>query len=227
MKIVSLLCFYILSVSCQGVKSHESDPLDEIKAKFHVAVKSLPEESVNGNYVIQVDNLNTETRKGYSPVLLSSQSALIIFERLSEEQKNSTQMIQVYVNSIFKMDLYKFKLTDLQRITPFLKVAKAGAEDIASGDYEGFFKMADSSYLKKADYDNYIKTKIKPFPEYFEGIDEIKDGGFEFEESDGINVIRVYYNSISSTNVSLSYEIAFVDNGNCKIGGLYVQQKAF
>lgn len=227
MKIAGLLCFFILSISCQGTKGAESDPLTEITSQFHVAVKVMPEESIDGNYVIQVDNLNTETKKGYSPVLISSKSAQIIYKRLSDEQKSSTQTIQVYVNSIFKMDLYKFKLTDLQRITPFLKVAKAGAEDIAIGDYEGFFKMADSSYLKKADYDNYINTKIKPFPEYFDGISEIKDGGFEFEESDGINVIRVYYNSMSATNVSLSYEIAFVDNGKCEIGGLYVQQKAF
>jgi predicted transcriptional regulator len=239
MKSLYLILAFLLFISCgNGSKKETSavnsdvtipkqtDPLAKIASLYKVTVTPVPEgnEGANpGSYTVKVDNLNLETKTPYSPAFIASKSAMIIYKSFTDQDKKNYSSITINVNSNFKTEALIFKLTDLQKIDPYLKIAQSAVKKYIDGDYEEFYELTDHAYLTREAHNDLINNHRKPYPEVFETIEKINDDGFEFRREEGLNVISVYFTTKSADGTALEWDIIFLDNDeNMKIVGFHI-----
>jgi len=204
----------------------QTDPLAKITSLYKVGVTPVPkgnEGAAPGSYTVKVDNLNLETKKPYSPPFIASKAAMIIYRSLTDQDKKKFSSITINVNSIFETKALVYKRTDLKKIDAYLKIALSAVKKYIGEDYEELYDLTDHAYFSRADYDNFINNHRKPYPEVFETIKKINDDGFEFRREEGLNVISVYFTTVSANGKALEWDVIFLDDStNMKIVGFHV-----
>ncbi|AWH83625.1 hypothetical protein HYN59_00175 [Flavobacterium album] len=205
-----------------------TDPLEEIASNYKVRVLpvSLPNgksRAGNDTYSIKIDNLNLDTKKPYSPSFIASKAAVIIFRSFNEKEKKDIRIIDITVNSIFKTETITYKVHDLEKIDPYLKIARSAVGFYIAGNHKGFYSLTDPAYIPMPDDDSAFNDDRKKFSEAIEGVRKIEDDGFEFDTEEGLKVIRFYYTTLSSGKKKLEWEVIFLDNDDKpKIAGFHV-----
>ena len=177
-------------------------------------------ESINA-YTLEIGGIKA-IKEGYPPALVSSQCAKLLYDGLSDKQREDKNTIRVTIKSDAKSETTDYKMEDLKRVDAFVKKGEDVVKLIKKGDYDAMYTLADTNYIKRDVFNTIVRDIFEKQRTILSKTNKIQQDGFEFVEVSGIHVVNVFSHTPIDT-LSVRYKLTFTDEKKPKMAGFIIK----
>lgn len=174
-------------------------------------------------YNITIKNVKQLEESNYPTMLIASHCAKLLYEKLTDEQRNDKEAINVKIVKANGAEEFTYSIPQIKKIDGFIKVAHEAILKIKNKDYNGLYNInIDESIIKQEVFKaNLIDKVLLPNEEIFNKITNIDVAGFDFKKENNFDLVEVYIVTPTEKN-RINYKITFKNQKNPKIAGIWI-----
>jgi len=174
-------------------------------------------------YNITIKNVKQLEEGGYPTMLVASHCAKLLYEKLTDEQRNEKEAINVKIVKAAGAEEFTYEITQIKKIDAFAKIAREAILKIKGKNYAGIYdtNIDKSAITQDVFTANLVDKVLQPNEEIFGKITSIEIVGFDFRKENNYDLVDIYVATPTEKN-RVNFQFTFKNQKNPKVAGIWI-----